>query len=201
MGAGLCYPRAFCERVYRPVHLRASPRTSSGGSCRRNWVRFACFALRGPGGPRGWVRFARSALRGAALCPAGPNWVCFARLVPAVSLPVGGRLGSFGIFRPSGAWPCPSGTKLGLFRTVVARGPEAAGPEADVPPRACLQSAIAELPLFRMMGPWPPPTSNTELHTSNFSCLCASPYYAPCCRNRSGKMDGVTLQNRRKSLS
>jgi hypothetical protein len=50
-------------------------------------------------------------------------------------------------------------------------------------------------------GSAPPLTSNIKLRTSDSSYLYVSPYYVPCCRNRSGKMDWATLRNRRKSLS
>ncbi len=54
------------------------------------------------------------------------------------------------------------------------------------------KSAIERLALFRTIGPRPPLTSNIKLHTSDFSYLYVSPYYAPCCRNLSGKMGCAT---------
>ena len=63
------------------------------------------------------------------------------------------------------------------------------------------KSAIGRLALFRTMGPRPPLASNIRLHTSDFFYLYASPYYPPCCRNLSKKVDCATCRYRRKSLS
>ena len=54
-------------------------------------------------------------------------------------------------------------------------------------PASTLKPDEPRLALFRTIDPRAPLTSNIKLHTSNFSCLYASPYYPPCCRNLSKK--------------
>jgi hypothetical protein len=72
------------------------------------------------------------------------------------------ELGLFRIFRPPGIWSCPSRARLGLFRTIGPRGPEAGNRRLGVPAQLCIQSAIRnpksaieELALFRMTAPMP----------------------------------------------
>jgi hypothetical protein len=80
---------------------------------------------------RNWVRFARFALRGAGLSAAGPNWLCFAPFARGRQ-PDCPKLGSFCMIRSG---------QLGLFVQPPRVGPGRQAAEG-VPPQGCPESAI-----------------------------------------------------------